>query len=82
MLLHQTVRPGDLGHPAVEDFLGGACPLTIGVDFILRQRAETVVPLHAAGPVGLPRGLVATMEILAEAQATPDRLQAAIYRRR
>lgn len=70
-----------MAHPVVGGFLlGGARPLATGVDLILRQRAETVVPLHAAGPVGLPRGLVAAIEVLAEAQATPDRLQAAVYR--
>lgn len=68
--------PSDL-HPVVEDFfLGGACPVVIAdlVDaLILRQRTETVIPLHAAGPVGLQR-FVSAMEVLAEAQAALDRL--------
>lgn len=79
------MRPGNL-HPAIEDILfkGARAPI-ISIDHIdalvLRQRAETVVPLYAAGPVGL-RGLMAAMKIFAEAQAAPNRLQTAIYRRR
>jgi len=68
MLFHQTARSSDLGHFAVEDLLlGNACPLAFGIDLILHQRTETVVPLHAVGPVGLLRGFVAAMKILAEA---------------
>lgn len=81
IFLHKTARPGDLAHSAVGDFLlGDARPLATGVDLILRERAETVVPLHTVGPVGLPQGLVTAIEVLAKAQTTPDRLQAAVYR--
>lgn len=84
ILLHETARSGNL-HPAIEDILFKGARALIIVDhidaFVLCQRAETVVPLHAVSPVGL-RGLVAAMKIFAEAQAAPNRLQTAIYRRR
>lgn len=86
ILFHQTARPSNL-HPAVEDIMfRDARVLIISVDHIdalvLRQRAETVIPLHTVGPVGLLRGLVAAMKIFAEAQAASNRLQTAIYHRR
>lgn len=86
ILVHQTARPGDLRSAVVDVLLGGARPPVVDIvdlieALVLGQRAETVVPLHAAGSVGLC-GLAGAMEVLAEAQAAPDRLQAAIYRRR
>lgn len=84
MLFHQTARPGNL-HPAVEDIFRDARVHIISIDrinaLVLRQRAETVVPLYTAGPVRL-RGLMAAMKIFAEAQAASNRLQTAIYHRR
>lgn len=82
--LDETARSDDL-HPAAEDILlvrrflvcAGA---TSFIDvLVLRQRAETVAPLHAAGSVGLLR--LAAMKVL-EAQAASNRLQTAVDRRR
>jgi len=77
VLFHQTARPGDL-HSAVEDLLlllllvSSVRHSATRIDhlismLVLRKRAQTVIPLHAAGPVGLLQGLVAAVEILAEA---------------
>jgi len=78
-------------HPAAKDLLlllvSGVRHSATRIDhlisvLVLRKRAQTVVPLHAAGPVGLLQGLVTAVEILAEAQAASDRLQASVDRRR